>query len=147
MRVSSSLQDDLDMMNLLSARWSRRLGYFSGLAAMVGLILATARPVTAQSYQERPQPRERNFQQRQMEPRSSPSGAPSNLPDWAEPSQPQEGQVSGGEVSPNAAVPPPPPDNPSRIPVDGGLALLAAAGAGYAVRKLNEDNEDEDPVA
>jgi hypothetical protein len=33
------------------------------------------------------------------------------------------------------------------VPVDGGLAFLAAAGAGYAVRKLNEEDEDgEEPV-
>jgi hypothetical protein len=30
--------------------------------------------------------------------------------------------------------------------VDGGIALLAAAGAGYAVRKLNEDDDDEEPA-
>jgi len=39
------------------------------------------------------------------------------------------------------------PGDPNQVPVDGGLALLAAAGAGYAVRKLNEDEEDdEDPA-
>lgn len=39
------------------------------------------------------------------------------------------------------------PNGPDQVPVDGGLALLAAAGAGYAVRKLNEDEDDEeDPV-
>lgn len=36
--------------------------------------------------------------------------------------------------------PPPPapdlPDNPVLVPVDGGLALLALAGAGYAARRL-----------
>ena len=35
---------------------------------------------------------------------------------------------------------PPPGDVP--VPVDGGLALLAAAGAGYAVRRLSEEEED-----
>jgi hypothetical protein len=39
------------------------------------------------------------------------------------------------------------PGSPDQVPVDGGLALLAAAGAGYAVRKLNQDEEDdEDPA-
>ena len=32
-------------------------------------------------------------------------------------------------------APPPPPDAPA-VPVDGGLTLLALAGAGYATRKL-----------
>jgi hypothetical protein len=33
------------------------------------------------------------------------------------------------------------------VPVDGGIALLAAAGAGYAVRKLNQDDEEDDEPA
>lgn len=37
--------------------------------------------------------------------------------------------------------PPPPP--PEQIPVDGGLALLAAAGAGYAVRKLRQRGDED----
>jgi len=39
------------------------------------------------------------------------------------------------------------PASPDQVPVDGGLALLAAAGAGYAVRKLNEDEDDEEDPA
>lgn len=36
--------------------------------------------------------------------------------------------------------PPPPsfPDKPKQTPIDGGLALLAAAGAGYAIKKLKD---------
>ena len=36
--------------------------------------------------------------------------------------------------------PPPPsfPDKPQQTPIDGGLALLAAAGGGYAIKKLRE---------
>jgi hypothetical protein len=37
-----------------------------------------------------------------------------------------------------------PPPGGEPVPVDGGLALLAAAGAGYAVRKLNEEEEDDE---
>lgn len=75
----------------------------------------------------------------------------SNLPDWAEPSKSSpsytkknDGSAVDGTIRPKAA--PPPGGEP--VPVDGGLALLAAAGAGYAVRKLREDDEkdDEEPV-
>lgn len=31
---------------------------------------------------------------------------------------------------------PPPPSEPAQAPVDGGLALLAAAGGAYAVKRL-----------
>jgi len=44
------------------------------------------------------------------------------------------------------STPPTLPDDPPQVPVDGGLALLAAAGAGYAVRKLNEEDEDDPPA-
>lgn len=38
------------------------------------------------------------------------------------------------------AQPPPPvlPSTPDQAPIDGGLGLLAAAGAGYAWRKLRK---------
>ena len=42
--------------------------------------------------------------------------------------------------SPAAAQPPPPPDKPDQAPLDGGLALLALAGGGYAVKKLRDKN-------
>lgn len=34
--------------------------------------------------------------------------------------------------------PPPFPTNPDAVPIDGGLALLAAAGGGYAIKKLRD---------
>ena len=36
--------------------------------------------------------------------------------------------------------PPPPlfPDKPQQTPIDGGLVLLAAAGSGYAIKKLRD---------
>ena len=40
-----------------------------------------------------------------------------------------------------------PGDDPSNMPVDGGLGWLAAAGAAYTVRRLRKgttDSEDED---
>lgn len=33
---------------------------------------------------------------------------------------------------------PPIPMNPSQAPIDGGLSLLAAAGGGYAIKKLRD---------
>ena len=56
-----------------------------------------------------------------------------SLPDWAAPATPQA----------QAQMPPPPPGGgtgtaPTQVPLDGGLALLALAGAGYAARKLRQ---------
>ncbi len=110
-----------------------------------GLLLGGAQSVTAQSYQDRSEPRE-SYPERRAEPQPAPSSSPADVPDWAEPSEPQEGTFSENDVSPNATGPDP-PDPPSRIPVDGGLALLAAAGAGYAARKLSqEEDDDEEPL-
>lgn len=36
----------------------------------------------------------------------------------------------------NAQGPPPPPPNPAAVPIDGGMSLLLAAGAGLGVRKM-----------
>ena len=62
----------------------------------------------------------------------------SEVPSWASPSR----GVSGGPT-PGAApaaiganLPPTPGGVPAAIPVDGGLALLAAAGLGYGMRRL-----------
>jgi len=47
-------------------------------------------------------------------------------------------------MSTNDGPPELPSPAPTQVPVDGGVALLAAAGAGYAVRKLREEDDDED---
>ena len=53
-----------------------------------------------------------------------------SVPDWAAPSElPAPAEFE-------AAAPPPPPPPPPPVPVDGGLTLLALAGAGYAASKL-----------
>ncbi len=67
------------------------------------------------------------------------------LPQWAEPQFESPGYHTSPpkrakSMSSNAPVLPPPPDS---VPVDGGLSLLAAAGAGYALRKLRKEGEDE----
>ena len=69
-----------------------------------------------------------------------------SLPDWAAPSQSEaiSAPTDGGFAS---FVPCPPgqtddgsggciPNPPTQVPVDGGLGLLALAGAGLAARKL-----------
>ena len=56
------------------------------------------------------------------------------LPAWAQPSAPA--------AAPAAPMPPNPgtgdPGGTPAIPIDGGLSLLAAAGAGYAVNRLRK---------
>jgi hypothetical protein len=76
----------------------------------------------------------------------------SQLPDWAEPASPESGsnfstehRASSRGSGPGELRTKAPPPGGEPIPVDGGLALLAAAGAGYAVRRLNQgDNEFEE---
>lgn len=40
-------------------------------------------------------------------------------------------------------IPPMLPDSPDQTPIDGGLSLLAAAGGGYAIKKLRDRHRDE----
>jgi hypothetical protein len=127
-----------NMVNALF-RPSKTLERLCGVVVVLGLLLAIPDFASAQSYQDRGSPAEPESQQQHEQ--ISPSTSPSNLPDWAEPSQPQN-----PSVSPEPAAPPPPPPPPDQVPVDGGLALLAAAGAGYAVRKLGSQEGDELPV-
>ncbi len=76
---------------------------------------------------------------------SGPFGAPqrrgtSDLPEWARPSQggPAFGTAKEGGIgdTPWSNAGPGLPGAPNRVPVDGGLVLLALAGAGYATRRL-----------
>jgi hypothetical protein len=117
------------------------------LALLISLV---AQPAIAQSYQDEG-PRYTNSPQKERSSpqSSSPSGSSSNLPNWAEPSQSRDDFSSSAGAGAKAMEPPPPgpPGGggpPPQVPVDGGLALLAAAGAGYAVRKLDGDGEGQD---
>jgi hypothetical protein len=72
----------------------------------------------------------------------------SQLPDWAQPANdtsPSTGENRDAPVTNDQMRTKQPdlPDDPEQVPVDGGLALLAAAGAGYAVRRLNNEEKDE----
>lgn len=68
------------------------------------------------------------------------------LPDWAEPSKPSTKQsMTPAQDEAITNDPPNLPGDRTPIPVDGGLSLLALAGAGYAARKLRGGNgEDHD---
>lgn len=63
------------------------------------------------------------------------TSAPGGVPDWAAPSG-----VTAPAPTAHAGpgVPPPPPPPPPPVPLDGGLTLLALAGAGYAGKKLRD---------
>jgi len=56
-----------------------------------------------------------------------------SLPDWATPSGPDQTPAASSSFGPGAPPPPPPPPP---VPIDGGLSLLALAGAGYAAHRL-----------
>lgn len=114
-----------------------------------GLLLFTfllVGPVAAQVSQRGGEEATRTPQEQRFERGRSGLVQPStNLPDWAEPSNSGEPSASKNDVETMAETPPPPPSPPPQVPVDGGLALLAAAGAGYAVRKLKGGDGDSMP--
>ena len=64
-----------------------------------------------------------------------------DLPEWAEPSTRSPLAPAKGNPITNQ---PDLPDDPSPVPVDGGLSLLALAGAGYAARKLRQDKDEDE---
>jgi hypothetical protein len=109
------------------------------------LLVLTSGSADAQTFEPR-EKADRPYQDPSVERRRSSPGAnsPTDLPSWAEPSsgQSQNSSIGSKNVQTNNGAPPP-PASPEPVPVNGGLALLAAAGAGYAVRKLNEDDEQD----
>ncbi|MEL6770980.1 MAG: hypothetical protein AAFP18_07940 [Bacteroidota bacterium] len=69
---------------------------------------------------------------------SRPAATAQSLPDWAAPSSPPP----TFEEPPAEAVPTLPGD-PTQVPIDGGLGLLALLGVGYAARKLRTQRSEE----
>lgn len=62
------------------------------------------------------------------------------VPDWATPSATNPYESNGPAVE--AVDGPGLPGTPTPVPLDGGLALLALAGAGYATKKLRDRRAD-----
>jgi len=137
----------LQMTHLSTATGAK---YLSMVSLLVGALVFAAPPALSQEAGDRvPNDHE------QRTARESPGP---NLPGWAEPSERpgnrqlgREGGIQNqsyssldGAMQTNQ---PELPGDPDQVPVDGGLALLAAAGAGYAVRRLREEeDEDEEPA-
>ena len=72
------------------------------------------------------------------------------LPGWAAPRAPQSSFGQRGSRAPgmmNNSTAPGMPNDPSQVPVDGGLGWLAAAGAAYAASRLRKKNgsDEEEP--
>ena len=59
------------------------------------------------------------------------AAGPGSTPSWASPSAPAA-PTTANDLGPAPFPPPVPPP----VPIDGGLSLLAIAGAGYAAKKL-----------
>ncbi len=66
---------------------------------------------------------------------SVPPGGAQEVPGWPHYSPPAENPYTSGPYPEPTPLPPPPPP----VPVDGGLALLALAGTGYAARRLGRE--------
>lgn len=62
------------------------------------------------------------------------------VPDWAAPSS--DNPYESAPPSVEAVNGPGLPGTPTAVPIDGGLGLLALAGAGYAAKKLRDRRED-----
>ena len=71
-------------------------------------------------------------------PAAGAQGLPQSLPDWLQPQSAQgPDDPPGFPGTPGGPQGPPGfPSAPEPVPIDGGLSLLALAGAGYAVHRL-----------
>ena len=70
-----------------------------------------------------------------------------NLPQWA---APPPATSSDTQADTDQAAPPTFPGDggdPAPVPVDGGLSLLALAGAGYAAHRLRRREQDDEADA
>ena len=67
--------------------------------------------------------------------------------DWAEPAVPVDESDQGGPTIDDQAGVPGLPTDPTAVPLDGGLTLLGAAGAAYAVKRLRQRRQKADSEA
>ena len=66
----------------------------------------------------------------------APAASAQALPSWAAPETAPK--PDAGPAGPTAALPPDPGGPVTQVPLDGGLALLALAGAALAARRLRD---------
>lgn len=118
---------------MADTRYDRIFRAFLAVAAL--LLVVSTGPAEAQ--QQRDAQWEESPAIHQPQQRSSSS----DLPSWAEPGMSTSRRAPGAGFAPKNDPGGPGPID--QVPVDGGLALLAVAGVGYAVRKLRNTPEDE----
>lgn len=133
--IAEPLRSDWMNIRCMTIRYILCAGFFLG-AILGGSPVAHA--------QDSPAPEQERFSREEILP-ERPSTAKEDAPEWADPSPntPREsGELSDGPRTKVVGNAPTTPGAASRTPVDGGVALLAAAGAGYAIRRLGQDDED-----
>lgn len=131
---------------MLSCSWSQ---LFGGLLVVFLICAGGEDRVNAQSAWETEEsdPWERHVSPDRDNASPEDSGASGGVPDWAAPSDPgsssswgSAGEVGDGVQMDNVGL----PDDPNKVPIDGGLAWLLAAGAGYAAHRLRKKEDDTD---
>jgi len=108
---------------------------------LAGLLLLTVGPAQAQAPERAPAQEHRSPSQT-----GNPAGT--GVPGYAEPADPPSsfGSPSTGATTPGGMAQtnaPGTPNDPSQVPL-GGAEWLAAAGAAYAIKRLRDEEEDED---
>ncbi len=149
---------------MLSCSWSQ---LFGGLLVVFLICAGGEDRVNAQSAWETEEsdPWERHVSLDRDNASPEDSGASGGVPDWAAPHE-----TPTGPWTPDASNPTEPesgydiprwndaerrgdgaemngvdmPNDPNKIPVDGGLGLLLVAGAGYAAHRLRKKEDDTD---
>ena len=142
-------------MNLLYKHWTL-VALLVPLLIAGGLLVAT--PAAAQwgpddDQDDVPDWGEPSWEQEAppVEDRHADEPSSTRLPDWADSGSFDEDGAERYDFGAEMQLDPPDLPGPRpQVPVDGGLSLLALAGAGYAAHKLrrrdDEDGEDDDPM-
>jgi len=126
----------------MAASRDARFACIPAILVLALLVAGMQPPVAEAQVSDRPD-RDRKV----LNPQNRSPDASTRLPAWAEPESPAfrgddgRGQRDLGPMANDAPDLPGPPD---QVPVDGGLSLLALAGAGYAARKLRQSSDDDE---